>query len=93
MAKETSKDVKAAENAETKAEVAAEAAQEQTSKKGQKDSCEAVYAAGEFVANAKKIFGKSPECVAAALKAAGKAECTISEAKEVVETFLKREVK
>lgn len=92
MAKETSKDVKAAETAETKVEITAEAAQAQTSRKEQKPTQEAVYAASEFVSAAKKIFGKSPECVAAALKAAGKAECTISEAKEIVEKFLKREV-
>lgn len=92
MAKETSKDVKTVENDETKVEVTAEAAQNPTSRKEQKPTQEAVYAASEFVAAAKKIFGKSPECVAAALKAAGKSECTISEARAIVEKFLKREV-
>lgn len=79
MAKETSKDVKAAETAESKAEVA----QDQKS----------IYSAGEFALNARKIFGTRQECVVAALKAAGKSECTISEAKEIVDKFLKREVK
>ncbi len=93
MAKEASKDVKTAEIAGIKAEAPAEVTQVQLSKKEQKITQEAVYSASEFTANAKKIFGKSPECVTAALKTAGKMECTISEAKEIVEKFLKREVR
>ena len=89
MAKETSKVVETAETAETKAEVA----KEQATKKEQKASQESVYSASELAANAKKVFGTRQECVAAALRAAGKTECTVTEAKEIVEKFLKREVK
>lgn len=89
MAKETSKVVETAETAETKAEVA----QEQATKKEQKTLQESVYSASEMAANAKKVFGTRQECVAAALKAAGKTECTVTEAKEIVGKFLKREVK
>lgn len=77
MARETSKDVKATGTAENKAEVVQEA----------------VYSLGEFAASARKIFETRQECVVAALKSAGKTECTISEAKEIVDKFLKREVK
>ena len=89
MAKETSKVVGTAETAETKEEVA----QEQATKKEQKTLQESVYPASELAANAKKVFGTRQECVAAALKAAGKTECTVTEAKEIVGKFLKREVK
>jgi len=89
MAKETSKDVKAAETAESKAEVT----KEQAPKKEPETVKEPVYSTGEFAANARKIFKTRQECVVAALKAAGKSECTVSEAKEIVEKFLKRGVK
>ena len=88
MAKETTKEARATETAETKAEVVQEASQ-----KEQKASQESVYSASELAANAKKVFGTRQECVAAALKAAGKTECTVTEAKEIVGKFLKREVK
>ena len=88
MAKETTKEARAAETAETKVEVVQEASQ-----KEQKASRESVYSASELAANAKKVFGTRQECVAAALKAAGKTECTVTEAKEIVGKFLKREVK
>lgn len=89
MAREISKDSKTVDTAENKAEVV----QEQEPKKEQKTAQEAVYSLSEFAANAGEIFGTRQECVAAALKAAGKTECTIIEAKEIVEKFLKREVK
>nr|WP_303038299.1 hypothetical protein [Enterocloster clostridioformis] len=88
MAKETTKEARATETAETKVEVVQE-----TSQKEQKASRESVYSASELAANAKKVFGTRQECVAAALKAAGKTECTVTEAKEIVGKFLKREVK
>lgn len=87
MAKETAKEAKAAENAEIK-EVAQHAP-----RKEQKALQESVYPVSELAANAKKIFGTRPECVTAALKAAGKSECTIPKAKEIVDKFLKREVR
>ena len=86
LSKEASKDVKAAENK-------AEATQEQVLKKGPKAASDPVYSASEFAANAKKIFGTRQECVLVALKTAGKSECTVSEAKEIVEKFLGKEVK
>lgn len=89
MAKETTKEARTAETAETKAEVA----QEQAPNKEQKTLQESVYPVSELAANAKKVFETRQECVAAALKAAGKTECTVTEAKEIVEKFLKREVK
>ncbi len=89
MAKETTKEARTAETAETKAEVA----QEQDPNKEQKTLQESVYPVSELAANAKKVFGTRQECVAAALKAAGKTECTVTEAKEIVKKFLKREVK
>lgn len=89
MARETSKDVKATGTAENKAEVV----QQQTPKEEQRTEQEAVYSLSEFAVNAGEIFETRQECVAAALKAAGKTECTISEAKEIVDKFLKREVK
>lgn len=88
MGKETTKEARATETAETKVEVVQEASQ-----KEQKASRESVYSASELAANAKKVFGTRQECVAAALKAAGKTECTVTEAKEIVGKFLKREVK
>lgn len=84
MAKDTSKETKAAETKEVA---------QQEPKKERISLQESVYSAGELAANAKKVFGTRQECVAAALKAAGKMECTVCEAKEIVEKFLKREVK
>ena len=101
MAKETSlKNGKLAESAENSAEAKKErasgevdATQEQTPKKVQKAGKEPVYSPGEFAKNAQNLFGTRQECVAAALKTAGKSEYTVSEAKEIVQKFLKREVK
>lgn len=109
MAKETSKDAKSAETkAETAQEQESketskdaketagnkmETVNRQAEKKEQRVPRESVYSAGELAANAKKVFGTRQECVAAALKAAGKTECTVTEAKMIVEKFLKREVR
>lgn len=87
MARETTKDAKTAEALENK-----EAAV-QAPKKEQKVLQESVYPAGELAANAKKVFGTRQECVAAALRASGKTDCTVSEAKRIVEKFLNREVR
>ena len=43
--------------------------------------------------NARSVFGTMQECVVAALKTDGKAEYTVSEAKEIVSKFLQKEVK
>lgn len=88
MAKGIPKEARTAETAETKAGVAQE-----SPKEGQRTLQESVYPASELAANAKKVFGTRQECVAAALKAAGKTECTVTEAKGIVGKFLKREVK
>jgi hypothetical protein len=54
---------------------------------------ESVYTAEELAANAGKLFGVRTECAAAALKAAGIKECTVSKAGETVKTFMKKEVR
>ena len=88
MEKDTSKNIKTAETAASKAEVA----HDQASKKEQKTAKEPIYSVNELASNAKKIFGTRPECVFASLKAAGKSKCTVSEAQEIMKKFLKREV-
>lgn len=54
---------------------------------------ESVYTAEELATNAGKLFGVRTECAAAALKAAGIKECTVSKAGETVKTFMKKEVR
>lgn len=60
-----------------------------------KPSAESVYGVRELAACSEKVFGIGvySECVMAAFKAAGKAEATKTEAKEIVNRFLKKEVK
>lgn len=53
---------------------------------------ESVYTMEEFAVNAEAIFGTSYECVCAALKEKGIAQCTKAEAMEVVKAFCGREV-
>lgn len=89
MAIETGKDARSVETANGKQE----AVSGQTAKKGRKVQQNSIYSASELADNAGKIFGVRRECVAAALRASGKAECTVDEAKEIVKKFLKREVK
>lgn len=84
MAKETGKSAGIAEKQ-------VETGQEPKNKlKAEKES---VYSVSDLAANAKKIFGTRQECVSAALRAVGKTGYTVSEAKVIVENFLKREVK
>ena len=54
---------------------------------------ESEYKVSELAENAKNLFGTRPECVTAALKAAEKVTCTVSEAKDIVKAFLEKEVK
>lgn len=82
--KETTKNATAAETAEQSTEAPAQ------KRKVQKES---VYSVKELAANARKIFDTRQECVVAALRVDGKSEYTVSEAKEIVEKFLKKEVK
>lgn len=52
----------------------------------------AVYTIRELARSA-HLFGASPDCVAAAMRTAGKTEATREEAKKLVEAFRKKEVK
>ena len=88
MARKVVKDAGAVENTGGTVEETMTASAEKP--KARKES---VYSVNELAANARKIFGTRQECVAAALKASGKTECTVSEAKKIVEKFLKKEVK
>ena len=58
-----------------------------------KAPAESVYTVSELAGNARSVFGTMQECVVAALKTDGKAEYTVSEAKEIVSKFLQKEVK
>lgn len=83
---------------EQKETITAETAEKQEAKHDVKPAVkaekqESKYTAAEFAQNARELFKTRPECVVAALRAAKKETCTLSEAKEIVEKFLKREVK
>lgn len=56
------------------------------------EKIESVYSAAEL-AKAHKTFNTSHEIVATALKLAGKKTATITEAKNIIEDFKKKEVK
>lgn len=60
-----------------------------------KTSTESVYNVNELAKYAEKVFGPEvrSECVVAAFKFAGKTEATRPEAKKIVESFMKKEVK
>jgi hypothetical protein len=79
MAKETATPAPAETKAEKKPE--------------KKAPAESVYTVSELAENAGNLFGVRAECVAAALKVAGIKECTVSKTKEIVEAFMKKEVK
>lgn len=87
MARRTSKDAETVEGTGIQTEETDQA------EKKPKIMQDAVYSANELAANARKIFGTRQECVAAALRASGKTECTVQEAKGIVEKFLKKEVR
>lgn len=88
MAKKTLKDIDARENTGDLMEETMAVSEEKM-----KVTQESVYPVKELAANARKIFGTRQECVIAALKVSGKSECTVSEAKKIVEKFLSKEVK
>ena len=88
MAKETQKAPKTVGTADGQPVVGREA----EPKKEKNPGRGSVYTAGELAANAGKLFRTRPECVMAALKAAGRKVCTVSEAGSIVEKYLKREV-
>lgn len=56
---------------------------------------ESVYEVSELAKCAEKVFGPDirSECVVAAFKFEGKTEATRPEAKKIVESFMKKEVK
>ncbi len=70
-----------------------ETAKAQIPGKEQKVEQESVYPMEELAANAGRVFGTRQECVMVALRAAGTTEYTVSKAKEIVGSFLKKEVK
>lgn len=65
----------------------------QAVKTTQTKTVEAEYTAAELANNAESVFKTRKECVAAALKAAKVTKTTVSNAKKIVESFLKKEVK
>lgn len=54
---------------------------------------ESLYTMQEFAQNSKKLFGVEREVVITAFKMANKLEATLSEAKEIVEKFIRKEIK
>ena len=66
---------------------------EEKTRKEQESKQEPIYTAKELANNARKLFDTRPECVAAALKSAKKESCSISEAKEIIKKFMKKEIK
>ena len=58
-------------------------------------AAEAVYTAAEFAANAARLFGEkaSADIVTAAFHMIGRESATVSEAKNIVEKFMSREVR
>ena len=51
------------------------------------------YSIGELAMASNTVFGLEMECVIAALSGLGKQKFTVSEAKGIVEKFMKKEVK
>lgn len=60
--------------------------------KKENHSVESVYTAKELSDHAKVLFHTRKECVMAALKEAGISVCTVSHAKNILKTFMKKEV-
>ena len=54
---------------------------------------ESVYSVDEFCNSAQAVFHTRPECVRAALAEKNITQCSRTEAKKVVEAFIKKEVK
>ncbi len=51
------------------------------------------YTVQELIFSARKVFGVPVECATAALLGTDKKEMTVSEAKAVIDAFMKKEVK
>ncbi len=88
MAKEVIKDVKAVEMEQKPNKTAME-----KSKKVGNAVQDSVYQISELAGNAGKLFATRQECVTAALGAAGRKEYSVTEAKKIVDKFLKKEVR
>lgn len=76
--------------------MAEEKLEKKTETKSQKritQTQESVYTLQEFAQNSKELFGVQKECVIAAFRVANKQEATPSEAKEMVEKFMRKEIK
>ncbi|MDE7054594.1 MAG: hypothetical protein K2O84_07220 [Oscillospiraceae bacterium] len=54
---------------------------------------EATYKATELAAQARPLFGTTPEVVSVALRVEGRKTATVAEAQAIVKEFLEREVK
>lgn len=80
-------EAKTAETVETAAEV------KQETKPVKPVQAETEYTSAELAANAEAVFKTRKECVVAALRAANVTKTTVSKAKEIVDKFLKKEVK
>lgn len=52
----------------------------------------AIYQTADLAAQARQMFGTTPEVVTAALNTAGKEAADVEEAREIVRKFLDREV-
>lgn len=57
------------------------------------EPAEELYPVSEIIPVSRQLFGWQPECTAAALKPIGKDQMTLSEVKEVVNAFLRKEIK
>lgn len=51
------------------------------------------YTVEELVAASTNVFGVPSECAVAAFKNCGKTEMTVAEAKQLIDKFMKKEVK
>ena len=51
------------------------------------------YTVHELVAESANVFGVPSECAVAAFRSCGKTEMTVAEAKQLIDRFMKKEVK
>lgn len=91
--KSTVKDSVSQKETTKKETVATEEKIEKNIAEAAESKSEPEYSAEEYISNAEVIFSVKKECVVAALKVAGVSSCTPSKAKEIVEGFMKKEVK
>lgn len=58
----------------------------------QRQEKDSIYTLTELVAASGRLFGCGPDCVVAAFREAGKNGASISEAKQMVQKFLRKEI-